>query len=285
MAIVTAQAPLPTTPPPVSNPAAEKLTAAPVEGVQEETTAEEKPLSPQFAALARKEKDLRRMQQEIAAEKAKITAKEEEYKTKYIPKDRLTGSTLETLLENGITYEQIASMALNQPSQETQAIAELKRELAALRDEHKQSLSKSEEQQASAYQNAVNQIRNEAKILIDSDAEYETIKATDSVEKVVQYIEETYKTEGVVKTVQEAAKFVEEELLEQALKFAGLNKVKAKLAPQEQTIEAQKLAPTKQSQTTQTIKTLTNAGTATTSKPLSSRERRERAIAICEGRV
>jgi hypothetical protein len=86
---------------------------------------------------------------------------------------------------------------------------------------------------------------------------------------------------------------VEEHLLEQALKMAGLKKVKGKLAPAE--VEATTLSdavkkvattvtPQAQKQN-QTLKTLTNATQATTSAPRTEAERKARAIARMRGEL
>lgn len=242
-------------------------------------TPTEKPdeLSPKFAALAKKERALRAQMQAIKQKEDAMKAQETEYQTKYVPKERLLKETLAVLQEQGITYDQLTGMILNQPSPQDQATTKLEAKIEAL---EKQLLSYKEEttqSQTKAYDQALNQIRNEAKILVDSDQAYETIKETNNTEAIVALIEEHYKETGLVMSTLDAAKQVEDYLVEEALKMAGLSKVKAKLTPQE-VIEEQKPQVTQKQQ----IKTLTNSINATT-KPLTAKDRRERAILAAKG--
>lgn len=294
MPVVTAQQPLPTTPPVAAPiPVPEAPVTAPLEGAPASDEAKKQELlSPKFAQLARKEKELRRIQQEVQAERAAIKAREEEFKTNYIPKERLTTDTMQALLEAGVTHDKIALLALNQPSPQDQTISELKAELAQIRAAQKQAEVKMEDQSKAQYEQALTQIRNETKLLVDSDAEYETIKEMGAAEAVVQLIRETFEADGTLLTVQDAAVQVENHLLEEALKMARFKKVQAKLTPQAPTEEApieKSLAGAVQAKKSQApqqqIKTLTNAQNASSSKPQSWKEKRERLIAIAEGRA
>ena len=75
-------------------------------------------------------------------------------------------------------------------------------------------------------------------------------------------------------SIEEAAKAIEDALFEDVNKFAQLNKVKSKSAPQ--TPEPEKKPINLQTQDKQPTRTLTNAVTA--SKPLTPRERAIRAF-------
>lgn len=236
-------------------------------------------LSPKFAALARKERSLRAQAQALKAKEDALKAQETEYSTKYIPKERLTRETLAVLQEQGITYDQLTSLILNQPGPQEQATSKLEAKIAALEEQLKKQETTAEERQTKAYENAVNQIRNEAKLLIDADPAYETIKQTDNLEAVVELIKERYKADNIVMSVQDAAKEVEEFLIEEAIKMSSLNKVKAKLTPQES------IGETKQDPGKPQLKTLTNAVSASSTKPLTGKDRRERAIAAFKGQL
>lgn len=255
-----------------------------------ETKKAENPLSPHYALLARKEKALRVKAQELKAREDSFRAKEEavkskeaEYQSKYIPKDRFTNDTLAALSEVGITYDQLTSLILNQPKPEdaaqNAAFHKLEAEIKALRDAQEASKKSYEDSQTNAYNQAVTQIRNETKQLVNSDPSFEVIKATNSVNDVVELIERTFKDDGVLLSVEEAAKEVEEYLMEEAYKLANLKKVQSKFKPATPT---QTQAP-KQQETTkqpQPMKTLTNSASAT--RPLTARER---AIAAFKGQL
>ena len=110
-------------------------------------------------------------------------------------------------------------------------------------------------------------IEADVNLLVDSDPEFETIKATNSSQEVVRLIERVFNEEGTILSVEEAAKTVENALLEQTIKqMQRLNQVKkiqSKLAP---ALVAEKLTtPAKPG------KTLTNA--MGVSRQLTARER------------
>lgn len=249
-----------------------------------EGKASEEPLSAQFAILARKEKALRAkaLAQEqalkakedaIRAQEEAMKAKEAEYSSKYISKDRLTQDTLNALAEAGLTYEQITNMMLNPPQPQDMAykgeLEALKAEIKALRGETESTKKTFQEQQTQSYQQAVNQIRSEATKLVSSDPMFETIKETGSVGEVVKLIEQTFKEDGILMTVEEAAQQVEDYLIEEALKLSRIKKIQQRLNPVQSSVPPASVpaAAPKQPQ----LKTLTNAVSA--SRPLNARER------------
>lgn len=266
-------------------------TAAPP--VKAETKTEEPPLSTQYAILARKEKQLRAKAQaqeaafkakeaELAAREQQYKSKDEEYNTKYVPKDRINQDLMTVLAENGITYDQITQMVLNQPQQDPQTKAYLSRLEAKIADLEGQvtGTKKSfEDQQTASYQQAVNQIRTEVKQLVYTDPQFEMTKHTNSVDDVVELIEKTFNEDGRLMTPEEAAIEIEEYLTDRAVKLAQVDKIQKKLQPPKQ---APKATETKQGEKPQqqTLKTLTNA--VSTTRKLSSRER---AIAAFKGEL
>lgn len=263
---------------------------SPAEATSEETKpAEAKdPLSSQYAVLARKEKALRaKVQAQEATFKSRedaLKAKEEQLKAReveltssHIPKNKLTEDTWNTLQENGISYDQLTEMALSQSAQDPAVRAHIQRleanfkaELNAVKQQQEDTRKAYESQQKQSYEQAVNQIRNEAKNLITNNEQFETIAATDSVNDVVELIEETFKQDGILLTVEEAAGQVEEYLMEEAMKLAKLKKIQNKLQPTPSKTEAAKPAEAK-IEGKQPQKTITN--TMSGSRPLSAKER------------
>ena len=250
---------------------------APAEAPKEATKSEEAPLSSQYAQLARKEKQLRAQVNAVKAQEAAIRAREEaikakevEYQSKYIPKDVIAKDPIKVLMDQGYTQDQITQMLLNAPDPAAQAqqaiVEELRAEIRALRDGQESAKKTFEESQTQSYQQAVNQIRNDAKQLVSSDPVYETIAATGAVEDVVELITKTFEKDGIVLSVEEAAAAVEEYLVEEALKVARLKKIQQRLQP-----PAAAQPPAKQQAAQTAGKTLTS--TMGTSRPLSARER------------
>lgn len=258
------------------------------------TTETEKPLSSEYAVLARKERAIRQREQQLKAREAAIRSQEEAARapkaptpavfdeSKYISKDKLAQSPFEALAELGLTYDQLTEMAMNAPKPEQVA---LQNELKALRDEIKSLKSDNEgtkksfaEQQTQAYNQAVKQIRDETRSLVRNNPEFETIRGTNSVNDVVDLIEQTFKQDGILLTVEEAATEVENYLVEEAMKLTKLNKIRQRLQPKESSAPATKKSTEEPKQ--QQLKTLTNA--VSSSRPLSAKER---AVLAFEGKL
>lgn len=264
-----------------------------------ETESQDKPsdpLSSQYALLAKKEKALRAQiqahkarEEELKKREAAISSKDSEYTQNFISREKLKSNPLEVLSELGVSYDDITAAVLNSPNQVPHEVSNeikaLREELKSLRSEQENSKKSFEEQQKQAYQQAVNQLKRDATALVESDpATYEAIKSTNSVSDVVELIEETFKRDGYVMTVEEAAKEVEEYLIEEAARLSKLSKIQKMFQPKVDQPKAQasekQVSESKPSQTQQQMKTLTNAVNA--SRPLTARER---AIAAYEGKL
>jgi hypothetical protein len=219
------------------------------------------PLSAQHLALARKEKALRRQQVELKAERDAWKAEQ----GKYIPKDQLKSNALKALEEAGITYDELVQQQLANPSTE---IDPIQAKITALEEKLANMDSKQAERTSADYQQALKVIEGDVRLLVDSDPAFETIKARGQEKEVVNLIEQVFNAEGVILNVDEAAKLVEEKLLEVTLKeveqLNKLKKIQARLAPPP--------APAVETPSPKgPSKTLTNAMSST--RQLSSRER------------
>lgn len=246
------------------------------------------PLSSQYANLARKEKALRakvqaqettfrQREEALKAREDALAAKDAEYASKFVSKDKLMADPFSVLAELGFSYDKLTELAMNAPTENDvqtrqqlrdELKAEIMAELKPLKEAQQKQEQEIRDRQQKAYQDAVAQLRNETKSLVESDPEFETIKATGSIDDVVELIEETYKKDKVLLTVQEAAREVEAYLLEEAEKLLSIGKLKSKFSPAPRAlVEPQKSVEPQQPQ----IRTLTNAGS--TSRPMSARDR------------
>lgn len=285
---VTQRAPLPT-----ASAVAPAVAPANTEAPAIETPKEEERLSPRFAALARQQKELRLRQEQIKSQELAVQKQLEDMRTKYeseyVPKSKFTQDFYGALQDVGINQDQVLQY-LNSQANQDPAIRSLQAKIQELEAKVQEPMKRIDEQQSQAYNQAVEQIRHEASALIDSDSSFELTKAMNMSEAVVQLIEETFKKDKRLLTVQEAAEKVEDHILEEAIKYASLDKVKAKLAPVVETpiVPTQQKSPLsiqKTSPIPPPIKTLTNAVTASPSKSLTSREKRERAILAFKGQL
>lgn len=283
MPIVTQQAPLPTTPTPEAR---QPATTEQPPAVPAATEPKVDQLSPKFAALARKEKALRSLDAQLKAREEAFKAKEADYASSYLQKKELAekakSDPLGILSDIGLTPDEFTQALLNSRP-EDHAIRKLSAEISALRDDQTKVKSQFEEQQTKAYEQAVNQIRTDTKLLVDADSNYETVKAMNATEAVVELIKTTFDEQGLLLSVEDAAKEVEAYLIEEALKMAQLKKVQEKLTPKQvaATPAAQKSQTPQQPQ----MKTLTNAVSATIPQSLSDKERKQRAILAFRGEL
>lgn len=221
------------------------------------------------------EQQLKDREAAIQAREQEWEAKEKQYKS-YIPKERLTQDALSVLAEAGVSYEQLVEQIVNQQPKDPRVEAEMKmlrQELQSLREEQENAKKAQAQQQTEAYKAAVNQIRMDVKNLVTMDPEFEMVKSTNAVNDVVELIERTFKETGHVMDVEEAAREVENYLVEETLKYTNVGKIKQRL----QTAQSKSNAPSEQQsqemnkKQPQPMKTLTNA--ASSPRQLSSRER------------
>lgn len=243
-------------------------------------------LSSQYAILARKEKALR---QDIQRFKAQQKAFSDQQRASQAPtqpaqppsedfKAKLQKDPLGVLSEMGFTWDDLTQRALNAPSPNelrlNQTIDKLTAKIEALESTQEGAKKSFEERQTQDYKQAIRQLTRDATNLVTSDPTFETIKATRSIGDVVELIERTFKQDGVIMSVEEAATAVEDYLVEEAFKLAKLKKIQDRLKPSTPdkasgtTATSQKQPPSSpQSQ----LKTLTN--NVATSRKLTARER------------
>lgn len=247
--------------------------------------------SAQYALLARQERafrakvqqhqaDLKAKEDALAAREAALSAKDTDYQTKYIQKDRLSQDPLSVLTEAGVSYDQLTNLILNSPKPENveqlRTLNELKAELKSLKDTQAAADKAAQENQTQAYNEALSQIRRDATNLVNNNPDYETIKETKQVGEIVKLIEKTWKTERYVMDIEEAAQLVEAELVERIMATANIPKIRNKLSPPQAAPTPKLQDPKQQSQPN----TLTNSISST--RPLSARER---AILAAEGKL
>lgn len=240
---------------------------------------------PRLDALARKERQLyqqhKKMKAEIESERAALRTRQTDYETNYVPKSRLTEDPLSVLSDNGITYEKLTEMLLSGHNSQDPAYKALKSEIRAIREQHENEKKQAQENAQQQQQQVIESLKQEAKVLVDTNPEFETIKSLDLSDAVSELIVETFNSEGRLMDVEEAAREVEAHLVEQGIKFNSIKKIQDKLKP-----SAPVSAETNvQSQPGPQIKTLTNSLPSQVAKRASDKERRERAMAAFRGEV
>lgn len=255
----------------------DKVEATPQE-VEKVLDTKEDALSPKFAALARKEKAIRERTRALEAERAQLKSQMEEVESFRGWKTKIKADPLSALTEAGISYDDLTNALLNQGKPEDLQFKKLQAEIESLKNAQERQQSDAKKAQDEQYQRAKKQISTEVSLLVDGDEAFETIKSMQAQDSVVELIETTFKEDGVLMSVEDAAKEVEEYLMEQALTMARLKKVQSKLAPTPPAEVEQKQPHTQQKQQ---LNTLSNRIPVSTGKGPSARER---AIAAFQGK-
>lgn len=231
---------------------------------QEETLT----LSPQVAALARKEQkfrqreiDLKKQTQSLETERAEI-AELRALKAKLQQKD-YSG------IEDLVSYDDYTKYLIEKDSNltpEQLALKKLSTEIESVKARQQEDVSK-------RFEAAVRERREAVNSLIQSNPEFSSIKELKQEEAVVQHILDSWEFDNIELKPEEAAKEVEQELIERAKKWNQLSKLKSQLDPSTSTpglgAEGEKklLPPLKPA-----VKTLTNnmAAMGETKRPLKS---------------
>lgn len=232
----------------------------------------------QMAAFAQKERQLRKMQMEMQAEKAKWETEATKYQTDYLPKSRLMEDPLSVLSEMGYDSEKLSQLLLNAPNANDPTVRMFQSKIKALEEKQLAADRRAEEATRGQFEQAKKQIANEAKLLVDGSADYETIKSAGMHDAVTELILQTFEKEGVLMDVAQAAQQVEEHLINEGMKFAKISKVQQRMQPAE---PAQKQPGMSQQPQ---IKTITqNLTQPSSGKSMTNAERRARAMAAFHG--
>lgn len=246
--------------------AIEEAASSTPESSEQAVIEDTKPLSPQFAALAKQRRALQVKERELAdREKALASKPATEGGEDLIA--RLKSKPLSVLQEYGVTYDQLTEAILSGQNGLSPEIQELKAELKALKEGVDKTLVDRDTQ---AEQAALSEMRKEAELLAKDGDSFELVRETQSLPQVMDLIHRTYKQTGEVLDVSEAMQLVEDELIKESMKLASLKKVQNKIAPP----SVQPLQPQQQRQ----MRTLTARDTAT-----ASLSRRARALAAFNG--
>lgn len=220
-----------------------------------------KPLSPQFAALAKQKRALQVKEREIQ-DREKALAEKSTTDGGSDVMARIKSDPLSVLSEAGVSYDQLTEAILNGQSGMNPELQKLQAKIDAL---EKGIDSKLTDRDVQAKQQVLKEMRKEVDLLSSQGEEFKHVRATRSQDDVIRLIDQTYEKTGEVLDPSEALALVEEDLRTE------LQKLQSALTPTE------KAAMPPQQQNPQ-MRTLTNRDTA---RPQMSR--RDRMIAAMNG--
>jgi len=239
--------------------------------------------SKKFAALSRKEKDLRSRETDYDTKMAELQARLDELESSKtvepepapeLPLEyRIKKDPLGTLAELGLDYEALTNLALNDGKLSNDMQMKLMREemegdyRKKFEDLETRLNEKEKAEEESRYDKVINDFKSEIETVVNSDSEaYELIQANDATDLVYDVIESHYNENNRVLDVKEAAEAVESYLEEEARKLLKLKKL-----TKSEEVEEVAVKPN-----TQSSPTLTNDHSAMsqnqTDKKLSSEE-------------
>lgn len=227
-----------------------EVPAVPAETVQ---------LSPQVAALARKEQRFRREEQELKNQKAALEAERAEIAELKALKAKLALKDYSGI-EDLVKYDEYTNYLIEKTetqSPEAKALKELAAKVDSVEAAQKTDIEK-------RFEAAVQERRKAVTEIVESNPEFSSIKELKLQEAVVKHILDTWEHDSIDLSPEDAAKEVEAELLERAGKWSGLSKLKSQTTTEE---SAKQLPPLKPG-----IKTLTNnmAATGEIKRPVKS---------------
>lgn len=215
-------------------------------------TEESVTLSPQMAALARKEQKFRQQQQEFKQRELALEAERKEIAELKALKSKLAQKDYSDI-EDLVPYDDYTNHLIeksNRISPELQALKKLEEKLGNLEKSQADEFSK-------RFEHAVQQKKQEVQTFIESSEDFPLIKKAKFSEHVTQYIIDHLEDTGVELDKAQASKEVEQILKEKAQKWAQLlYEESSEVKAQEQAAQNPQLKPA--------IKTITNNMTTQT---------------------
>jgi len=186
-----------------------------------------------FAALSRKERDIRARESELSELEDRFQSMEQEPEMPL--EQRLRANPLAVLEELGLGYETLTDLALNDgkltPDMQMQLIRdELETDYQSRFHDLEQRLEERDErEQDERYDSILSGFMEEIENHVASDDNYELIRANDAGDVVYEVMEEHYNQSGNILSIDEAAEAVESYLEEEAEKLLNLQKVRSRL--------------------------------------------------------
>ena len=220
-----------------------------------EQEGEDDQFSRKFAALSRREKDIRAKEAEYEYRMRELEERLQELQNPpeepQAPiEERLRRNPFETLEELGLGYDKLTELALNDgqltPEMQMKLMRdELENGYKSKFEELEARLSqKEEEEEYNKYESIENNFKQEIESFVNGKGEFELINANGASDLVYEVIEEHYNDTGRVLELDEAAQAVESYLEDELEKLMSLGKVKSKFSPRQEQVFKRQSSPT-----------------------------------------
>lgn len=200
--------------------------------------------SKKFAALSRREKQLKAKEAAYSKRLAELEKRLEKPEPESVPEpapeiplqNRLRADPLKALAEMGLPYEKLTELALNDGKLTPDMQMKLMREeiengyKSKFEELEKKMSEKDQTEKTARYDRIQKNYLNKVSNFVDKNSDaYEFIKANNASEVVYDVVEQHYKESGKILTIKEAADAVESHFEGEAEKLLKLKKVGARL--------------------------------------------------------
>ena len=225
-----------------------------VEEVREQE-GEDDQFSRKFAALSRREKDIRAKEADYEYRMRELEEKLQELQNPpeepQAPiEERLRRNPFETLEEMGLGYDKLTELALNDgkltPDMQMKLMREeLEHGYKSKFEELEERLAqKEQEEEYNKYESIETNFKQEIDSFVNGKDEFELINANGASDLVYDVIEEHYNDTGRVLNMDEAAEAVESYLEDELEKLMSLGKVKSRFSPRQEQVFKRQPSPT-----------------------------------------
>ena len=225
-----------------------------VEEVREQE-GEDDQFSRKFAALSRREKDIRAKEADYEYRMRELEEKLQELQNPpeepQAPiEERLRRNPFETLEEMGLGYDKLTELALNDGKLTPEMQMKLMREelehgyKSKFEELEERLAQKEQEEEYNKYESIETNFKQEIDSFVNGKDEFELINANGASDLVYDVIEEHYNDTGRVLNMDEAAEAVESYLEDELEKLMSLGKVKSRFSPRQEQVFKRQPSPT-----------------------------------------
>ena len=225
-----------------------------VEEVREQE-GEDDQFSRKFAALSRREKDIRAKEADYEYRMSELEEKLQELQNPpeepQAPiEERLRRNPFETLEEMGLGYDKLTELALNDGKLTPEMQMKLMREelehgyKSKFEELEERLAQKEQEEEYNKYESIETNFKQEIDSFVNGKDEFELINANGASDLVYDVIEEHYNDTGRVLNMDEAAEAVESYLEDELEKLMSLGKVKSRFSPRQDQVFKRQPSPT-----------------------------------------
>ncbi|MAC53487.1 MAG: hypothetical protein CME31_13185 [Gimesia sp.] len=224
-------------------------------GEVREQEGEDDQFSRKFAALSRREKDIRAKEADYEYRMRELEEKLQELQNPpeepQAPiEERLRRNPFETLEEMGLGYDKLTELALNDGKLTPEMQMKLMREelehgyKSKFEELEERLAQKEQEEEYNKYESIETNFKQEIDSFVNGKDEFELINANGASDLVYDVIEEHYNDTGRVLNMDEAAEAVESYLEDELEKLMSLGKVKSRFSPRQEQVFKRQPSPT-----------------------------------------